>query len=297
MVRSDDELIDQLRRSFTAATEGIQPRPETLERIARQLADLSAETPMDSRGLSGRQKARFRRPRRWPSAGLLSGALAAAVAIAVVLVAVLSLHGASRQNQTLQGKAEPPALAVGRSRIVARTSDPGHREGWALQESRIGPRAGCLRLGRTTGRRFIAVPDSQDGEHCTQTDATGHLFLNLQDVNALLPGTGWRSLYYGVLGPDAVSITYRTRTGHPATIRTGPDGAYLIVEHATCPQNYLEGNACAIGGTSRSRQLIGGAITKVTYRDGFTCQLRYSPPGEHVPGECSNLGFTRDPSR
>ena len=292
----DDELIDELRREFTAATAGLQPRAKTLQRVRQEIARLSAEAPEDLSGAVARRQDRFHRRRWLPSAGVLSGAAAAAVAIAVVVIVVAPLHGA-RHGRGVQGTAEPPALAVGRAQTVAHAVDPGGRAGWALRETRTGPRSGCLRLGRTVNGRFLPMPARQDAEHCAQTDATGHLFLDLQLQDDLIPGTGWRSLYYGVLGPDAVSVTYRSGSGKPVTIPTGPDGGYLIVQRATCPQNDLEGDACEIGGSSRSRQLIGGAITKVTYRNGTTCQLRFLPPGQRSTQRCGNLGFASAPPR
>jgi hypothetical protein len=93
---------------------------------------------------------------------------------------------------------------------------------------------------------------------CALPDAGGHAFLNvgqtglpasalIQGIAAaaggcrvdnpppanralLCPSRDLRDVDYGVLGPDAVSITYRTASGGLATDRTaGPGGAYLVV--------------------------------------------------------------------
>ena len=97
--------------------------------------------------------------------------------------------------------------------------------------------------------------------NCGTQDARGDAFLNERDI--ALPASGLtgaeadvsggcyggrrrpsacprrdlRDVYYGLLGPDAVSVTYTTRTGALRTSATaGGDGAYLIVlAHARTP--------------------------------------------------------------
>ncbi len=83
-----------------------------------------------------------------------------------------------------------------------------------------------------------------------------------------------RLVAFGLLGPDATSVTYRTAHG-TATARThGPDGAYLIVESvdpAIC------GNQCKYsgGGNGTAMSLPIGLIDTITYRDAPTC---HGPP-------------------
>jgi hypothetical protein len=75
-------------------------------------------------------------------------------------------------------------------------------------------------------------------------------------------------LHFGLLGPEAQSITYRS-DGETRTLATsGPDGAYLIVEGAS-PTQLLSGKGL---GTSDVVP-VDGPITEIHYRNGETCHL------------------------
>jgi hypothetical protein len=77
-----------------------------------------------------------------------------------------------------------------------------------------------------------------------------------------------RNLYFGLLGPDAKSVTY-TLEGQTHTLSTtGPEGAYLIVTKAS-PTQLFNFNA---GGT-QDVVPVDGPITELHYRDGATCHL------------------------
>lgn len=99
------------------------------------------------------------------------------------------------------------------------------------------------------------------------------------------PPQDLRDISFGLLGPDAVSITHRDPSGHIVTTPTvGSDGAYLVIlPHR---QNEEEGTATiGVGGG-----LGAGAIHTVSYRDGHTCQ-----PSETNP--CPPVGFAASPSQ
>lgn len=82
------------------------------------------------------------------------------------------------------------------------------------------------------------------------------------------PQSDLRNLYYGLLGPDAVSVTYKLG-GKTRTIPTvGADGAYLIVTHA--PRHQLLDFS---GATAVDVVPVDGPITELHYRDGRTCHL------------------------
>jgi hypothetical protein len=108
------------------------------------------------------------------------------------------------------------------------------------------------------------------------------------------PPGALRDFAYGVLGPDAVSITYNGSDGQPVTERTsGPQGAYLIVAlHAQCTSPaHPHGLSCPSLG-SYGPTLSAGVITKVTYRDGRVCRL----PAPHADGlvhdaRCPLVGY------
>ena len=165
--------------------------------------------------------------------------------------------------------------------------------------------------------KFHAIPPSARAAMdmgCGATDAVGHGFVNIgilgeSDSASLggpwlsgpaasgckLAGSGgpapasWpicpagsnRIIFYGLLGPDAVSVTYRTPSGGLATERTvRVVGAYLLV----FPYN---GKTCAeydqAAGMSRSCNgdigstspdpMLPGAITEVSYTHGRSCEL------------------------
>jgi hypothetical protein len=75
-----------------------------------------------------------------------------------------------------------------------------------------------------------------------------------------------RNLYFGLLGPDAKSVTYALQGQRHTLATSGPEGAYLIVTRST-PGQLLTG--VGAGGVVP----VDGPITEVHYRDGATCHL------------------------
>jgi hypothetical protein len=75
-----------------------------------------------------------------------------------------------------------------------------------------------------------------------------------------------RNLYFGLLGPDAKSVTYVLGGQRHTLATSGPEGAYLIVTRSTAGQ-LLTG--IGAGGVVP----VDGPITEVHYRDGATCHL------------------------
>jgi len=145
------------------------------------------------------------------------------------------------------------------------------------------------------------------GLNCGLTDRNGHAFINISDNDAVASAAGdattngsahgaparvWlclassstgrveptkgspcprgdmRDLSYGLLGPDAVSITYLNAGGRRVTEpTTGSDGAYLIVRAYSTPPCVLttaiRKPQCDIAG-STGPLLRSGVITAVT---------------------------------
>jgi hypothetical protein len=146
---------------------------------------------------------------------------------------------------------------------------------------------------------------------CGDLDAAGHAFLNVTDTTAIANATGdavtngsargaaarvelcpassrtghprlglprpcpagvLRNISYGVLGPQATSITYLARDGRTVTEPTaGPDGAYLIVapQRAGCTAS----SQLQCAGGSVGPLLESGTIVAVHYRSGRVCRL------------------------
>jgi hypothetical protein len=152
--------------------------------------------------------------------------------------------------------------------------------------------------------------------NCGTEDAHGNAFLNEEafgvPADGLISGEGEvsggcyrprpssqtcpaqdrRNVYYGLLGPDATSITYATANAQEHTLATaGPDGAYLVVlPHSI--SSCLRGSAECSGhdsGPEILRDSSGetggptlnafGAVRSVTYRGGSSCEL---PDGAQV---------------
>ena len=103
---------------------------------------------------------------------------------------------------------------------------------------------------------------------------------------ATCPSADLRQIDYGLLGPDAVSVTYQTPSGRLVTTpTTGPDGAYLVVlpyQARTSSQN---------GGFDEGDALAADGIRAVTYRNGHSCHL----PSPYVYGaatlSCQPVGY------
>ncbi len=85
---------------------------------------------------------------------------------------------------------------------------------------------------------------------------------------ALCPQADERNLYYGLLGPDARSITYKLHGASITQPTVGPEGAYLLVTAAS-PTQLFNFNA---GGT-QDVVPVDGPITELHYRDGATCHI------------------------
>jgi hypothetical protein len=155
---------------------------------------------------------------------------------------------------------------------------------------------------------FHPLPlDFLSGRGCGTQDARGDAFLNEQlhalPASALFgnaqsngqhhawdgcytsklssricPPSDLRDVDFGLLGPDATSVTYATPTGATVTTpTTGADGAYLIVlPHDTKPCSDSQ-PFCMLGQTGD--QIIGPeleeseTIRTVTYSDAPTCYL------------------------
>jgi hypothetical protein len=84
----------------------------------------------------------------------------------------------------------------------------------------------------------------------------------------ICPQADLRNIYYGLLGPEAQSITY-VLSGERHTLATvGSDGAYMFVTRAAAHQLLNFANA----GTADVVP-VDGPIKEIHYRDGSTCHL------------------------
>lgn len=92
----------------------------------------------------------------------------------------------------------------------------------------------------------------------------------------LPPARDLRTLAYGVLGPHAVSVTYRTSTGLRTVPVTGADGAFLIVEPAGLIDSSSpiggsvggEASAASVDVTLAGGTRVPAIVTAATFRFG-----------------------------
>jgi len=299
--------LDQLIRDADPARHLMIPPPD---------ADV-ARAALASRHLSRR-----------PSLG--SFGLLAAVAVTVAVIAVVVSLGRHGSPPADAGSALTPGA------LQAQATDPSTPGGWGMRSALTQGTQTCVQVGRLQSRQIgilgqdgsfgddgrfhpLALQD-RAGQECAPNDAHGHAFLNVfaRQVPAsagtdssregckigptprgkpACPARDLRNLAYGLLGPDATSITYLTANGGQTTKpTTGPDGAYLIVLPATtqsCTIQSTGAQSCVGGpGILKSRSLQSGAITAVTYRDGNVCHLPTPNSSGVQAGSCAPHGYT-----
>jgi hypothetical protein len=152
---------------------------------------------------------------------------------------------------------------------------------------------------------YANAPASASGEPC-QTFPGGlplHLparvraRLTAQSHAADCKPRNQRLVAFGLLGPDATSVTYRTAHGTATTRTHGPDGAYLIVEPVDAA---ICGTQCgyAAGAGATAMRLPIGLIATITYRDAPTCHgppLTNNGPTLMRLHHCRDVGYVAPP--
>jgi hypothetical protein len=104
------------------------------------------------------------------------------------------------------------------------------------------------------------------------------------------PARDERILFYGQLGPQAASISYRDDAGRSVTKPvSGPEGAYLVVLRPS-PRRPAKGYFVPAAGP-------GSGLTSVRYRDGSVCHIR-SPRAIGGARPCPLKGYVypREPA-
>jgi hypothetical protein len=90
---------------------------------------------------------------------------------------------------------------------------------------------------------------------------------NIRQSRPVCPAGSLRDVYFGMLGPDATSVTYTTANGRRASTPTaGPDGAYLIVLRHTSSQSGESGGPTLT-------DFATNPIRDVSYTTGRNCTL------------------------
>jgi hypothetical protein len=99
----------------------------------------------------------------------------------------------------------------------------------------------------------------------------------------ICPEGGMRQLYYGILGPDARIVTYRTGRHLHRVSTARPDGAFLIVLPAT--RRFLR--LATEGGVLTLPRPWWAPLTSIGYSNGEVCDLI-----KMGPAQCPIPGYT-----
>jgi hypothetical protein len=208
--------------------------------------------------------------------------------------------------------------------LALRVADPAGGPPWGLRVAKTTRGLTCVQFGRVLrGRLGVIGRDGAyaddgafhpftanflDGTGCGTDDARGDAFVNEQfhgiPSSALIgdqrhttggcytektrrtacPPSELRDVYFGLLGPDAESIT-RTGSRGATTATAGTDGAYLIVlRHRTIPCSpfLLVCDRSGDGSSTGGPELVPYEVIRaVNYRGGKRCEL---PTLAQLPG-------------
>lgn len=324
---TDDQIIQRLRASLHRESAGIDLPPNLITTIRHEL--LTNTDPENRRRRARTPGAVF--------VGLTTAVALAVALIAIVLInhGHFAPHGepatfapgtAAIVAQTPDSQ---PGLPWGLRAFQASRNYMCVQVG-RLQGGAIGA------IGRdgafSDDGRFHPIPSTDAGRgYCVGDDAHGHAFVNVRSTEmpaSALTGSGHggcqaeplrlppqlrrrlrptlrqcqardlRNVSFGLLGPDATSITYRSPDGQTVTKPTGPDGAYLVVSPGTQKSCLGASGRCVIGGGEiTTAALLPGVITAVTYRDGHVCRLPNTGPtaGAISGEECRPVGWVPTP--
>lgn len=116
-------------------------------------------------------------------------------------------------------------------------------------------------------------------------------------VRSGIPRSGWRDVDYGLLGPQAVSVTYRAGARHVTVPVIAGAGAYLIVRRMSPEERpgYAGANIGTYGDLAPQ-----GALSAITYRiEGKLCKRGPSVPPwvkRHLADECPSPRWPGRPS-
>jgi hypothetical protein len=259
------------------------------------------------------------RPRRRAPAGrVLVIALLALLAAAAIGAAATGLLRSGSDVRPRSGKPPRPTtaygVATGTVAAPLRVADPsGGPLAWGLRTFATTRGYGCVQLGRLQGDRLGVVgrdgafgddgrfhalgPQVLDRGSCVPLDEHGNAFLAVHAADvpgSAVPGlcgggsrqpacgaAGHRSVDYGLLGPHAKSITYRTASGAARALAVTPGtGAYLIVgpPQEAKPISGPSGRGGRM--TSDDSYLLAQTPASqtsltVTYDDGTVCHVRH----------------------
>ena len=222
--------------------------------------------------------------------------------------------------------------------LPLRVADPQGGPPWGVRVARTSRGLVCLQIGRVVSGRVGALGRDgafhDDGAFhplasgylsglgCATEDGRGDGFLNVQvhgipasglldnrretsggcytasPAAAACPPGQLRDVYFGMLGPDATTITARDSRGANTVSETAaPYGAYLVVLPHREPRCLPGMVFCTRGSghyyTFSPTLPFNEAIVAVDYRDAPSCQLRAPKPRRRPVREpsCPDVGY------
>jgi hypothetical protein len=216
-----------------------------------------------------------------------------------------SRNGSAAPADSGPGTVQPGASEL----LALKVKDPGSTLPWGLRVARTTRGLGCVRAGLVLDGRLGALgidgDFANDGRFhpfpaadtprlvgCAPLDTHGELFISASEADvptsasahhrcpgagvtgkvppsALCAGRNTRDIYYGLLGPRAISLTYTSGGTTHTIFPQGPHGAYLII---------LPAGPHDLNGVSTGLIPAGPPITQVTYRVGLTCRFARGNP-------------------
>ncbi len=285
-----------------------------LDRLEQQLVD-AAGTP-------GSHASR-RPPRRRTiplSAAAVVATLLVASAVALAVTGTFSTGSPVRPPERPVASAGAGVAGPGTHLLPLRVTDPGGGLPWGMRLVHTTRGLVCIQVGRISGSQLGVLGQDEafndDGRfHPVAPDVVGYHRSTAEISSCLPPGqvtsqeasipqngvfgaansaniprSARRWISYGLLGPNAVSVSYE-REGRERTVPVDPgSGAYLMVLPAS-PKNGFETG----GGASSSNGFVTpqGALSSITYRvHGRLCsESRPASEAAAAHPQCPRLPF------
>jgi hypothetical protein len=249
---------------------------------------------------------RARLSRRLNAAAMVAALVLVGGAVAVAATGLLNGGPVPEPEGPLKANAANGVAVGGGSHLLGlRVADPEGGPPWGMRLVRTTRGQVCVQIGRVhdgqlgelgvdgafhdDGRFHPLAPDilpvsSARDAQCVSTTQTFTGIEPSQDRSAASippaatrvkpPAHDLRSISYGLLGPHAVGITIRTKTGTRTLSVSHGAGAYLIVRSAGRVIHPFSGARLTLGyaGAHSIRPVPQGAVRAITYRFGsLTC--------------------------
>jgi hypothetical protein len=315
--------LPQLRKSLMAAAE-------------RQAAHAhgQAQEPTSARSSAGRVRRPRMLARHGSLALMLTAGLLALAAVAYATTQLIQTGSPVKSEEDFSSNAGAGvAIPKTEGLLGIAAADPAGGPPWTMREYETSRGLDCVQVGRLVDGqigvlgqdgafnddgRFHPLPSqaSQAEGQCVLLDGHGHAFLGVANYGVAASGLPRqchllhasramaercaredpRDIYYGLLGPDALTVTY-TLNGHTHTVpAVGEQGAYLIVERTPAQITAMGAGAGGVGALPAGGGTLSGRhgsialpqpIKQITYTHGRTCKIGRAHDRDNHGGDCT----------